>query len=167
MFSVLIMAQSKPSYEDDDYEWINHKDKAYRSIFNLWPDDGLMQHEKAEEEAILFTGSDYPGNNYGFNMYPDRVHPAALREHRSQPTSTAPDNKSKESLEVVIQRVRELLILSPLHVELVLSNLIKKNVKSNHDLYIAVHEASNVNNSRLSLDFMSLIKDRGVSLHKE
>ena len=65
VFSVLIMAQSKPSYEDDDYKWINHKDKIYRNIFNLWPDDGLMQHKKAEEEAILFTGSNYPGNNYG------------------------------------------------------------------------------------------------------
>ena len=68
---------------------------------------------------------------------------------------------------MVIQRVCELLALSQLHVKFVLSNLIKKNIKSNHDLYIAVHEASNVNNSHLSLDFMSLIKDRGVSLHKE
>ena len=128
--------------------------------------DGLMIHERLEEEAILFTGSDYPGNTHGFSMYPDRLHPTALREHERRLTSTAPDNKSKESLEVVIRRVCELLALSPSHVKFVLSNLIKKNIKSNHDLYIAIHEASNMNNSHLSLDFMILIKDKDVSLHK-
>ena len=110
VFSVLTMAQSKPSYEDDDYEWINHKDETYSNIFNLRAQNNdLVIHEKLEEEAIFFTGSDYPGNIYGFNMYPDRVHPAALREHERRSTSTAPNNKSKESLEVVIRRVCELL----------------------------------------------------------
>ena len=167
MFSILIMAQSKPSYEDDNYKWINHKDETYRSIFNHCPDDSLMQHEKAEEEAILFTGSDYPGNNCGFNMYPDRVHPAALRKHGRRSTSNAPDNKSKESLEVVIQRVCELLTLSLSHFEFVLGNLIRSNIKSNHDLYIAIHMVSNVNNLHLLLDFMILIKDKDISLHKD
>ena len=97
------MAQSKPSYDDDDYKWINHKDETYKNIFNLYSmNDGLMIHKKLEEEAILFTGSNYPGNIHGFNMYPDRLHPAALREHKRRSTTTAPDNKSKESLEVVI-----------------------------------------------------------------
>ena len=130
--------------------------------------------DRLEEEAIFFTSSDYPGNSYGFNMYPDRVHPAALREHGRRSTSTAPDNKSKKILEVVIQRVCELLTLSPSHVELVLSNLIKNNIKSNRDLYIAIQEASNMNNSNLSLDFMVLTKDNdtpshalGSNIHKE
>ena len=174
MFSVLTMAQSKPSYEDDDYEWIDHKNEAYSNIFNLHAREGLMIHEKMEEEAIYFTGSGYSGNNYGFSMYPDRLHPAALREHERRPTSTAPDNKSKESLEVVIQRVCELLTLSISHFKFVLGNLIKSNIKSNHDLYIAIQKASNMNNSNLSLDFMVLIKDNGTSryalgsnIHKE
>ena len=133
------MAQSKSSYEDNDYKWIDHKDKTYRNIFNPHAmNDGLIIHKRLEEEAILFTSSNCPGNSYGFNMYPDKVHPAALREHERRSTSTAPDNKSKEILEVVIQRVCELLTLSPSHVKFVLSNLIKYNIKSNHDLYIAI-----------------------------
>ena len=61
VFSILTMAQSKPSYEDDDYKWINHKDETYSNIFNLRAqNDGLMIHEKLEEEAICFTGSNYP-----------------------------------------------------------------------------------------------------------
>ena len=68
------MAQSKSSYEDNDYEWIDHKDETYRNIFNLHAmNDGLMIHERLEEEAILFTSSDYPGNIHGFSMYPDRL----------------------------------------------------------------------------------------------
>ena len=78
MSSAFIMAQFELSYEDDDYTHVNHTDEIYKDVFNLWPDDGLMQHKKAELEAILFTGSDYAGNTYGFNMYPDRVHPTAL-----------------------------------------------------------------------------------------
>ena len=159
------MAQSKLSYEDNDYEWINHKDEAYSNVFNLRAQEGLMIHEKLEEEAIFFTGSDFPGNSYGFNMYPDRLHPAALREHERRPASTAPDNKSKESLEVVIRRVCKLLTLSLSHFEFVLGNLIKSNIKSNHDLYIAIQKASNMNNSNLSLDFMVLIKDNDTSSH--
>ena len=124
-----------------------------------------MIHEKMEAEAIYFTGSDYSGNSYGFNMYPDRVHPAALREHERRSTSPAHDNNSKESLEEVIQRVCKLLTLSPSHVKFVLGNLVKKNIKSNHDLYIAIQKASNMNNSNLSLDFMVLIKDNDASPH--
>ena len=112
------MAQSKPSYEDDDYEWIDHKNEAYSNIFNLRAREGLMIHEKMEEEAIYFTGSGYLGNDYGFVMHPERLHPTALREHERRSTSTAPNNKSKESLEVVIQRVCELLTLSLSHLSL-------------------------------------------------
>ena len=124
-----------------------------------------MIHEKMEEEAIYFTGSVYFGNNYGFVMHPERLHPAALREHERRSTSTAPNNKSKESLEVVIRRVCELLTLSLSHFEFVLGNLIRSNIKSNHDLYIAIQKASNMYNSNLSLEFMALIKDNDASPH--
>ena len=161
------MAQSKPSYEDDDYEWIDHKSKVYSNIFHLRAREGLMIHEKMEEEAIYFTGSDYFGSNYGFSMHPETLHPAALREHERRSTSTAPNNKSKQSLEVVIRRVCELLTLSQSHFRFVLHNLIRNNIKSNHDLYIAIHEA-NYN------EFVALIKDNdapshafGSNIHKE
>jgi len=161
------MAQSKPSYEDDDYEWIDHKSKVYSNIFHLRAREGLMIHEKMEEEAIYFTGSDYFGSNYGFSMHSETLHPAALREHERRSTSTAPNIKSKQSLEVVIRRVCELLTLSQSHFRFVLHNLIRNNIKSNHDLYIAMHEA-NYN------EFVALIKDNdapshafGTNIHKE
>ena len=98
------MAQSELSY-DDDYTYVSHIDEIYRDVFNLWPDDGPMQHKKAELEAVLFIGSNYARNTYGLNMYPTRVHPVALREHRRQPTSNDLDNESKEIFKSLYEKL--------------------------------------------------------------
>ena len=49
----------EPTYDDDDYEFIDHKDPQYDGVRDLWcdGDGGLMPHEKAEKEYEFFTGS--------------------------------------------------------------------------------------------------------------
>ena len=159
------MAQFKPSYKDDDYNYTNHTDEIYKGIYNLWPGVGPMPHKKVELEGIFFTGSDFVGNIIGSNFHPKREYPTVLREHKRRLTSSAPDNESKESLEVVVQRVSKFLLLLLSHVELVLRNLIKMKIKSNHDLCIALHNVSNT--PHLLLAVMCLIKDKCLSLYKE
>ena len=75
----------------------------------MWCDGGPMPHKKEDLEDEFFTGSDFQGNIYWYNLNPKRVHATVLRENKRRPTSNAPDNESKKSLEVVIQRVSEIL----------------------------------------------------------
>ena len=70
---------------------------------------GAMPHEKMELECEFFTGSQFSGNNLGFNPDPGRVHPEVAREMKRRPTSNAPNNKNRESLEVAVKRIRKLL----------------------------------------------------------
>ena len=65
-------------------------------------DGGPMAHEKAEIEMEYFTGSDFHGNMYGYNPYPERVHASMSREMKRRPLSNAPSNESKESLELLV-----------------------------------------------------------------
>ena len=55
----------------------------------------------------------------------------------------ASDNKSKESLEVVTQRVGELLTNGQSHTKLVFESFVKMNIKSNYDLHIAINNTRN------------------------
>ena len=64
-------------------------------------------------------------NICGYNPNPERVHASVSREKKRRPTSNAPDNESKESLEVVVQRVSELLDKEESCTELVLETFIK------------------------------------------
>ena len=94
----------------------------------MWYDGRPMPHEKAELEGEFFTGSDFQGNICGFNPNPEIVHPAVLREKKRRPTSNALDSESKESLEVVLRRVSELLTKGQSCVELVLESFVKMNM---------------------------------------
>ena len=120
-----VLAQVEPSYEDDDYDFIDHNDEQFKDIYNMWCDGGPMAHKKAELEFEFFTGSAFPGKVCGYNSNPKKVHPAVLREKKRRPTSNAPDNESKEILEIVVQRVSELLNKGQSHIELVLETFVK------------------------------------------
>ena len=104
-----VLAEVEPSYEEDDYDFINHKDEQFEDIENMWRDGGPMAHKKVELEMEYFTGSDFLGNVCGYNLYPERVHASVSGDMKRRPTSNAPNNESKESLEVVVRRVSELL----------------------------------------------------------
>ena len=64
------MTQTKLSYEDDDYDFINHNDEQFKPIYNMWCDGGTMPHEKEKLKYEFFTGSDFPGNICGYNLSP-------------------------------------------------------------------------------------------------
>ena len=135
-----IVVETEPYYKDDRYKWIDHKDIIYDGIYKLWCGvAGPMPNEKLELEAMFFTASDFPGNNCGYNLNPGRVHPAVTREMKRRPTSTAPSNRSTESLEVTVKRVSDLLDNDQAHTAMVLKNLSKMNIKCNNDLYVAVN----------------------------
>ena len=67
-----VLAQTEPSYEDEDYDFIDHNDEQFKPIYNMWCDGGPMPHEKTELEGEFFTGSDFPGNICGFNLNPKK-----------------------------------------------------------------------------------------------
>ena len=56
------MAEVEPSYEDNDYDFIDHNDEQFKEIFNMWCNGGPMAHKKAELEFEFFTGRDFLGN---------------------------------------------------------------------------------------------------------
>ena len=78
-----MLAQVEPSYEEEDYDFINHNDERFEDIHNMWCDGGPMAHEKAELEVEFFTGSDFPGNICRYNPNPERVH-ASVRRREDQ-----------------------------------------------------------------------------------
>ena len=96
-----VMVQTEPSYEDDDYDFIDNYE-CFKPIYNMWCDGISMLHKKVELEGEFFTGSDFPGNICGYNPNPELVYVTVLREKKRRPTSNAPNNESKESLEVVV-----------------------------------------------------------------
>ena len=57
-----VLAQVEPSYEEDDYDFVNHNDEGFEDVYNMWCDGGPMPHEKAELEFEFFTSSDFPKN---------------------------------------------------------------------------------------------------------
>ena len=121
-----------------------------------------MPNKKAELEGGFFTGSDFPRNICRFNPNPERVHATVLREKKRRPTSNAPDNESKKSLEVAVQRVSELLTKGQSHVELVLKLFVKMNIRSNHDLHIALNNTRN--SPQLVETFMKYFKEMSGGL---
>ena len=69
---------------------------------------GPILHKMAEKEYEFFTGS-RDSQCFGFNPEPEKVFPVVEREHKRRSSSTAPSNKSKDSLEVAVKRVNEVL----------------------------------------------------------
>ena len=45
----------EPSYDDDDYDWIDHNDTRYEDIYEGWPCTGPMILDKMDLEAEFFT----------------------------------------------------------------------------------------------------------------
>ena len=43
-----VLAQVEPSYEEDNYDFIDHNYERFKDIYNMWCDGGPMAHEKAE-----------------------------------------------------------------------------------------------------------------------
>ena len=102
-----------------------------------------MLHEMVELEDEFFTSSDFLEHICGFNPISEQAHATGSREKKRKPISNALDDKSKESLEIIVQRVSDLLINRQLHTELVLESVIKINTKSNHDLHITLNNTRN------------------------
>ena len=75
-----MLLEVEPSYEDDDYDFIDHNDEQFKPIYNMWCDGGHMSHEKVELEFEFITGSDFLGNVCANNPNPERVHPSVSKE---------------------------------------------------------------------------------------
>ena len=88
---------------------------------------------------FVFTGSNFPRNDCGYNLNLGRVHTLVAREMKRRPTSNALNIKSKESLNIVVKRVSKLLDNNQSHTELVMESLNKMIINSNNDLYIALN----------------------------
>ena len=76
--------EAEPSYEDNDYIYINHRDSRFEDIYNMWRRTGRCAHtlmilEIMELETIFFTSSDYQGNIHDFNMNPRIIYPEQAR----------------------------------------------------------------------------------------
>ena len=83
-------------------------------------------------------------------------------------TANALDDESKESLEVVVRRVSELLTKGESHTKSVLDGFVKMNIKSNHDLNVALNNTRD--SPQLAETFMELFKEVKGGLqfsHKE
>ena len=70
---------AEPTYADDEYDHVNHTNARFNGCRALWPGGGPMPHEKGEVEVFYFTGSNFGGNNLGFNMNPGRERPEVAR----------------------------------------------------------------------------------------
>ena len=75
-----IVLENEPSYEDDNYIYINHRDPMYHYIYDRWRRAMVSAHlpmmsNRMELEAVLFTGSNFRGNNLGFNINPGMIYP--------------------------------------------------------------------------------------------
>ena len=99
-----------PSYEDDDYTYINHKLPIYRDVYDMWHQARLNGHrpmisEMMDLEMEFFTASKCKGITHGFNMNPNHVRPERLREIARRPTSDAPSILDEESLVVSVKEL--------------------------------------------------------------
>ena len=91
-------------------------------------------------EIVYFSGSDFSDNNMGFNMDPGRVYPEVVRERARRPTSNAPANTTKVSLEVVIRRVALLLNKPEGYVQPVLDTFHRIDIRDYDSLHTTLIE---------------------------
>ena len=109
-----VVPEDEPSYEDDDYIYINLRDPRFEDIYNMWRCAMRSAHspmilDRMELEAKFFTGSDFRGNNHGFNMNSGMIYPEQTQKIRRRSTSNGLNNLSVESLVVSAKRVSELM----------------------------------------------------------
>ena len=86
-----------------------------------------------------------------------------VKRDEKRPTSNAPNNESKESLKVAVQRVSKLLDKEQSHTELVLKIFVKMNIKSNHDLYITLNNTRD--SPQQAGSFVKRFKEASGGLH--
>ena len=113
-------------------------------------------------QAVIFQGI------FVGTILTPRVRHTVLREKKRRPTSNALDNESKESLEVVVQRVSELLTKGQSDTELVLESFVKMNIKNNYDLNVALKKTRD--SPQLAATFTERFKEVSGDLqlsHKE
>ena len=148
-----------PSYEDDDYTYINHKLPIYIDVYDMWHRarrNGRvpMITEMMDLEMEFFTASKCRGITHGFNMNPNHVRPERLREIARRPTSDAPSILDEESLVVSVKRASELLqpvgMIRPF-ARMVLRTYERMEIVNNHDLHLTLR--STRDNSVLEREF--------------
>ena len=81
---VAIIRANEPSYKDDDYVYINHRDSTYPDIYGRWSRAMRSHHPPMPSgmmdlEMVFFTASDYRRNIHGFDMNPRTIHPERAR----------------------------------------------------------------------------------------
>ena len=95
--------ENEPSYEDEDYVYINHRDPRFENIYNMWRCAMCSVHppimsDRMELETMFFAGSNFKRNKHGFNINHRMIYPEQVGEIRRRLTSNAPSNLSEESL---------------------------------------------------------------------
>ena len=150
--SVSIVPANEPSYEDDDYVYINHRDSMYHNIYDrkrraMRSCHPPMTSDRMDLEMVFFSGSNYRGNIHGFDMNPGTIHPERARKLARRQTSNAPNNRSGESLVVSAKRASELMQnvgdIRPF-ARILLRTYQRMNIMSNHDLFLTLR-ATRVN----------------------
>ena len=140
-----IVPPDEPSYEDDNYAYINHRDSAYHDIYNRWhrarcSGHAPMSDEMMDLEMFFYTTNNYGGNIHGFDMNPGIILPEKARELARRPFLDAPNILSAESLFVSVKRASELLqnvgMIRPF-ARMVLRTYERMNIVNNHN-YISI-----------------------------
>ena len=75
-----IIPANEPSYEDDNYVYIIHRDSTYHDIYDRCRRAVRSRYppipsDRMDLEMVFFTASYYRGNNHGFDMNPGRIYP--------------------------------------------------------------------------------------------
>ena len=70
----------EPSYEDDDYIYVNHKNPVYLDVYDRWycarrSGHAPMPSEMMDLEMEFFTASKCGRNTHGFNMNSGFIRP--------------------------------------------------------------------------------------------
>ena len=142
-----IILANEPSYEDDDYVYINHRDSTYHDIYDRWRRAVRSRHppmpsDRMDLEMVFFTASDYGGNIHGFDMNPGTFCPERARELARRLTSNAPNNLSAESLIMSAKRASERLVQNVGDIrpfaKMLLRTYQRMNIVSNHDLFLTL-----------------------------
>ena len=143
---VAMVPANEPSYEDDNYVYIDHRHCTYHDICDRWCHAMRSRHppmmlDKMDLEMVFSTSSNYRGNNHGFDMNPGRIYPERAQEISRRPTSNAPNNLSEESLVVSTKRASELIqnvgTIRPF-ARILVRTYKKMGILSNHDLFLTL-----------------------------
>ena len=85
-----IVPPDEPSYEDNNYAYINHRNPEYHDIYDRWhharrSGHAPMSSEMMDLEMVFYTASNYRGNIHGFDMNPRIICPEKTRKLARRP----------------------------------------------------------------------------------